>query len=236
MYTIALLIQKGGSGKTTLAISLATTAAADGLTALIVDLDPQTSACNWHDRRVAANPGAQNPLCLSAQPSRLAAVLREAGEGGIDLVIIDTPAKSSDAALAAAKVADLVLVPCKPQTFDLETVKSTREIIALAGGKPALAILNDVGAVGNRHEQAKAFLQNEGLPVCPYSFGHRVCFGDAVFFGKSATEHDPRGKGAEECRNVYKYTIRIVRKLEQERKRNDGIAKNGPRQARVKTG
>jgi chromosome partitioning protein len=233
MYTVALLIQKGGSGKTTLAISLATAAAADGLTALIIDLDPQTSACNWHDRRVAANPQSQNPLCLSAQPSRLSAVLKEAREGGVDLVIIDTPAKSSDAALAAAKVADLVLVPCKAQTFDLETVKSTREIIALAGDKPSLAILNDVSAVGNRHEQAKSFLQNEGLPVCPHSLGHRVCFGDAAFFGKSAAEHDPRGIGAEECRKVYKYTIQIVRKLQQERKRN-GTAKNRPRQSRLK--
>src|ERR1039458_10732437 len=91
MYTIALLIQKGGSGKTTLAISLATTAAADGLTTLIVDLDPQTSACNWHDRRKEKDSSAENPLCLSAQPSRLAAVLKEARVIGVDLALINSP-------------------------------------------------------------------------------------------------------------------------------------------------
>jgi chromosome partitioning protein len=234
MYTIALLIQKGGSGKTTLAVSLAAAAAADGLTTLIVDLDPQTSACNWHDRRKEKDSSAENPLCLSAQPSRLAAVLKEARESGVDIAIIDTPAKSADAALAAAKVSDLVLVPCRPQTYDLETIKATREIIALSGNKPALAILNDVQPSKDRQGQAKEKLQNEGLPVCPFMLGHRVCFGDAAFFGKSAAEYEPRGKGAEEIRNVYKYTIQIVRKLDKERKVNNGVAETGSQQAAVK--
>jgi chromosome partitioning protein len=230
MHRIAFVIQKGGAGKTTLAVSLATIAAAEGLTAMIVDLDPQANACMWHDARKEADPTAQNPLCLSAQPARLAAVLKEAEEGGVDIAFIDTPAKTSEASLAAAKEAGLVLVPCKAQAFDLRTIVPTMEIIALAGTKQSLAVLMDVPARGDRHLQATEFLQKNGLPVCPFMLGHRACFGDAAALGKSAIEYEPKGKGAEECRNVYEYTFRIVSQLEQEKKRN-GRAKTESRTA-----
>ena len=107
MYTIALIAQKGGTGKTTLAVSLAVAAGQVGLKALIFDLDPQATACNWKDRRKG-----DGPVVIDAQPSRLAAALEKAEENGVDFAVIDTPARSEQSALASAKVADLVLIPC----------------------------------------------------------------------------------------------------------------------------
>jgi chromosome partitioning protein len=103
MKTIALIAQKGGTGKTTLALCLAVAAEQDGLNTLIVDLDPQATACNWGDRRQS-----ESPLVIDAQPARMPQALDRARSGGINLVVIDTPARSEQAALAAAELADLI--------------------------------------------------------------------------------------------------------------------------------
>ena len=70
MYTVALIAQKGGTGKTTLAVSLAVAAGQVGMTSIIIDLDPQGTACNWKDRRKS-----DGPVVIDAQPGRLAAAL-----------------------------------------------------------------------------------------------------------------------------------------------------------------
>ena len=131
MKIIALIAQKGGTGKTTLALALAVAAEQAGLDTLIIDLDPQATACNWSDRRAA-----ESPLVIDAQPARMAQALEKARSGGIGLAVIDTPARSEQSALAAAKIADLIIIPCRPQIYDLETIANTRELITLAGDTP----------------------------------------------------------------------------------------------------
>ena len=66
MYTIAMIGQKGGGGKTTTGTGLAVQAAKSGLASLIIDLDPQANAANWKDRREV-----DNPAVVSAHVSRL---------------------------------------------------------------------------------------------------------------------------------------------------------------------
>ncbi len=89
MDVIAVIAQKGGTGKTTLAVSLAVAAELNGRTVAIVDLDPQTSASRWGDRRKA-----ETPVVVSAQPARLSHILQAADAQGADLVLIDTPPRS----------------------------------------------------------------------------------------------------------------------------------------------
>src|SRR3954452_6890808 len=127
MQVVAIIAQKGGTGKTTLALSLAVEAERQGKAAAIIDLDPQATATNWGDRRAA-----ETPVIVSAQPGRLRQVLAAAREQGADLVLIDTPARSEQAALEAAKAATLVLIPCRAAIYDLETV-STKDA---PGGAP----------------------------------------------------------------------------------------------------
>ena len=216
MYTVALVAQKGGTGKTTLAVSLAVAAGQVGMTSIIIDLDPQATACNWKDRRKG-----EGPVVIDAQPSRLAAALEKAAENGVDFAVIDTPARSEQSALAAAKAADLVIIPCRPQAYDLETIPNTMEILTLAGNKPAVAILNAVPAVGDRHEQAKGFLNRLKVPVCPYTLGHRAVFGDAGAVGLAAQEYDSRGKGAAEILQVYKYVLSTLVQLSKDKTKQE---------------
>ena len=216
MYTVALIAQKGGTGKTTLAVSLAVAAGQVGMTSIIVDLDPQATACNWKDRRKG-----DGPVVIDAQPARLAAALAKAAENGVDFAVIDTPARNEQSALAAAKVADLVLIPCRPQAYDLETIPNTKEILALAGNKPAIAILNAVPAIGDRHEQARELLNRLQVPVCPYTLGHRAVFGDAGAVGQAAQEYDPRGKGAAEILQVYKYVLSTLVQLSKDKTKQE---------------
>jgi len=216
MYTVALIAQKGGTGKTTLAVSLAVAAGQVGMTSIIIDLDPQGTACNWKDRRKS-----DGPVVIDAQPGRLAAALVKAEENGVDFAVIDTPARNEQSALAAAKAADLVLIPCRPQAYDLETIPNTKEILTLAGNKPAVVVLNAVPPVGDRHEQARELLNRLQIPVCPYTLGHRAVFGDAGAVGQAAQEYDQKGKGAAEILQVYKYVLSTLVQLSKDKNKQE---------------
>jgi chromosome partitioning protein len=110
METIAVISQKGGAGKTTIALGLAVEAERAGLATVIFDLDPQGSAATRADSRGQGNP----PDVVPAQAPRLPVLLDSAARQGAQLAIIDTPPHADTAALAAAQSADLVLIPCRP--------------------------------------------------------------------------------------------------------------------------
>lgn len=205
MQTIALIAQKGGTGKTTLALSLAVAAEAEGKVTLVIDLDPQASMCKWGDRR-----SADAPAVIDAQPARLASALQRAAEAGVELVIIDTPARVEQAAAEAARAADLVIVPCKPSIHDLETLQTTLDLIQGRALRPPVAVLNAVPAQGARCEQAAQAIRAMGIAVCPVTIGQRVAFEYAAQLGQSAAEYEPDGKAASEIRHVYKSICRIL--------------------------
>ena len=106
MPVIAIISQKGGAGKTTLAIHLAAAAQDAGRVALIIDTDPQATASQW-----AAWRGDTPPEVIDSPPPRLAAKVAAAQSQGAELIVIDTPPHADSAARAAVEVADLVLIP-----------------------------------------------------------------------------------------------------------------------------
>ena len=127
MRVVSIISQKGGAGKTTLALNLAGAAEVSGLQTVIVDLDPQASAKTWHDQR-----NGQNPIVISAHASRLPEVTNTSIKHGVDLCVIDTAPHSETAALAAARAADLVLIPCRPAVFDLRAIASSVDLAQIA--------------------------------------------------------------------------------------------------------
>ncbi len=193
MHTIALIAQKGGVGKTTIAIHLATAFAAEGRATLILDLDPQASATEWKDHRAA-----EFPAVLSIQPSRLSKVMDEAKSIATDVLILDTAPHSESTALEAARVADLILVPCQPTIMDLRAMSKTVDLLRLVR-KPAYAVLNGVPHQGSvADEAAQMIVDSFDLPMAPTRFGDRVAYSRCMIAGQAAQEIEPGGKAASE--------------------------------------
>lgn len=335
---IAVIAQKGGVGKTTATVSLATAAAMAGMTTLVIDVDPQASACKWSDRRkqwpyfrggdfknlhsmalalqkpedplteylashlapetkalinqydqseapsqalrqailaelntamedpalydekrcahvkmrketkdlLKKNPEGEGRVLfngflledaypqefakrrkvlpdvhvIDAQSARLSKTIEKATEQGFDCIIIDTPPHNAQAALDAAKVADLVMIPTKPQIMDLETIPNTKELLAHAGNPPVFALLTSVPTQGDRHDQAAGFLsaRSIAIPVCETTIGHRAAFGDSAAMGLTPLDLDLalHQKAAEEILNVFKYTIQTLKTIKAE--------------------
>ena len=205
MLTVALVSQKGGAGKTTLALNLAIASERAGHPAVVVDIDPQASAAAWADSREG-----ETPVVVSAQAARLAEVLATAREYGAALTLIDTAPHAEANALAAARTADLVLVPCRPSVLDLRAVTASIDICRFAG-TPAHAVLCATPARGTLADEAQSALEGYGLAVAPVRIGHRAAFVHAATAGQGAAEHDPRGKAADEISRLYEWMLATLR-------------------------
>src|SRR3546814_5187277 len=127
MKVLAILSQKGGVGKTTLATCLAVAAEQAGKVAAIIDLDPQATASFWKDVRQL-----DTPAVASIQPVRLPAMLKACEDAGTDLVVIDGAAVARDVAYEAARQADFILIPTKTAVFDtMRSEEHTSELQSL---------------------------------------------------------------------------------------------------------
>jgi chromosome partitioning protein len=203
MKTIAIISQKGGSGKTTIAVHLAVCTVRAGKVAAIIDLDPQASAVEWQSRRQA-----DTPEVITSTPERLASLLKQANENGADLAIIDTAPHSDRAATIAADLADVVLIPCRPAAFDIAAIGTTLNILKLTNAKErAVILLNAVpprGSLTNEAEDGLSAL----APVVPVRMAHRAAYSHAVNDGRSVEEYDPHGKAAAEIRDLYRWIMK----------------------------
>jgi len=200
MQTIAVLSQKGGSGKTTLALHLAVAAEQAGKVAAVIDIDPQASAAGWKDSR-----SSETPVVVSIPAARLAQALDAARSAGADLTLIDSAPHSSDVALAAAEAADFVLIPCRPGILDLRAIGATARIVKLAG-KQGSVVLNAMPPnAPNVLSDARAAVAVHGLDVAPITVQQRAAFAHALTIGKTAHEYDPKGKATEEIAQLYQW-------------------------------
>lgn len=197
MKTISIVSQKGGAGKTTLALHLAVAAEQAGKPTVIVDLDPQASSAKWGDSR-----SQESPVVVSAQSARLAKVLETAEEQGAVLAILDTAPHSENSALAAVRAADLILIPCRPAILDLRAIGDTVDLIKLAK-KTATVVLNAVPPRGSLAKEAQDAVAAYGISVAPVTVGQRAAFTHALTEGKVAQEYEPAGKAAEEIKELY---------------------------------
>lgn len=236
MKTIAILNQKGGSGKSTLVECLAVAAELDGQAVAILDMDPQGTTYEWAKRRLttAQDEARQrgedakvvaamtvNPPVISVSQANYKDEWERLRDLDADLVFIDTPARLDTWAMNAAELSDLVIIPAKPTVKDLERVEASIKLACVTQARPAFVVLNQARARGGRTAQAEAFIKDKKFPVCPARLGFRVAFEDADTFGQTPQEYEPSGLAAKEIQRVYRYTSRLLDQLTK-RKVDDG--------------
>ena len=135
MKSIAFLSQKGGSGKTTLAVHTAVAAQEAREKVFLIDTDPQKSATVWGDAREA-----EKPVVVTIAASELDKVLKAGNEDHMSLAIIDTAPHTAPDAARVAKSVDLIVIPCRPTAFDLAAVSNAVEIVRAAKKKAVLVL------------------------------------------------------------------------------------------------
>ena len=202
MRTVAIISQKGGAGKTTLAVHLATEAA-KACVALIIDTDPQATASRWSEWRAGGDP----EVIDCGAPSLLAGKLDKARDLGADIAVIDTPPHADGMARQAARLADLILIPCRPRAFDLAAIEATAELVKSAA-KPAFVVFNagPPRAPLIYKEAADLIAEGFGLPIAPVSLPERAAFHHSTAGGKTAPEFSALGKAAVEVEALWAWT------------------------------
>src|SRR3954465_4821756 len=106
MKVLSIIGLKGGSSKSTTALHLAVCAEQTGLSAAIIDTDPQGSAHKWFERRSASTPGVVREIDADVLPH----LITRARGNDVNVLLVDTPGKAETMALAACELADMVLV------------------------------------------------------------------------------------------------------------------------------
>jgi chromosome partitioning protein len=207
MKIIAIVAQKGGVGKTHLAIHLATLAELVGLPTVLIDLDPQASATAWKDGRAA-----ETPIVLPIPHTRLPKALEEAEAGGAKLVVIDTAPHVETPALAAIRAADLVLIPCKPGMLDIHGISATAQLIeATQKNDYAYAVLNFMPVrAPNVLAEVKESVSGFGLQIAPVVLHARTDFQKSLIAGLTAGEFEPDSKAGAEVAELLRWVCKLL--------------------------
>jgi chromosome partitioning protein len=205
MHTIVLATQKGGSGKTTLAIGLALAAIEAGHTVRLIETDPQGTLSNWQGRRVYAEPIVE-PVYVAGEIEQR---LQSLTESGVTLTIIDTAGGLSPSTAVAIGCADLCLIPARPTIADIEATASTLHIIR-SHDKPFAFVLNQTPIRGQRINSAATALCDEaaldiaGVLAKPFIV-MRNDHQDALSAGLAVSEYAPAGKSTDEIRGLWQW-------------------------------
>lgn len=198
MKILAIISQKGGVGKTTLATALAVAAEQDGLKTALFDLDDQATASFWGGIR--QDPA---PYVRDVKVALLPRDLEKARSAGIDLVILDCAPIHANAQ-AVADEADFVLIPTKPDIFDIRSMRATVKVMQ-SFAKRFAVVLTFCPPAGSEVADAREAVQKIEAELAPVELGLRKAYARAQQDGLAAQEYEPEGKAAKEIKSLYSY-------------------------------
>ena len=196
MKAITFVTQKGGSGKSTLCISLAVAAQEAGQSVCILEMDRQATVTDWAEHRKA-----DTPEVAQIDATQLDDIMNRLRDSDFDYVFIDTPGVDSPGSLAAIRAADLCVIPCRPTPADLRAFKPTLAAIYRLEKKFAF-VLNQTPPRSYRVRDAADGLAVLGV-LPDVNIVTRNDHQDALGMGQGVTEYNPTGQAASEIRRLW---------------------------------
>lgn len=208
MKVIAVLNQKGGSGKTTIATHLARALQLSGKSVLLVDSDPQGSSRDW----AAVREDNPVPVIAIDRPT-IERDLKNVAQK--DFVVIDGAPQASDLAISAIKVADLILIPVQPSPYDIwatsDLVDLIHQRIELTEGKLKAAFIISRAIKGTKiGADIRQALADYQLPVLTSAITQRVIYPTSAISGSTVLDDEPNGDAAKEINELLQEILSLL--------------------------
>jgi len=206
MKVISFVTQKGGSGKTTLALNLAVLATSIRNSVVILDMDAQGTARKWYERR-----DEEEPFLVEVVTGDLDRAIKGAVAKNFDWVFIDTPGRDDAAQAAAIDIADFCIIPCRPSAADLEATPATVEVVKRLN-TPYAFVLTQTPPRSFRIREAQTGLSYMGN-VCPTPVVLRNAYQDSQSMGLGVIEFEPGGRASAEIMECWKWITGKIKKV-----------------------
>jgi chromosome partitioning protein len=146
----------------------------------------------------------ENPAVYKALTPNLPGLLDKAKAEGRTIAVIDTAPHSTPGMDIIAKLADFLLIPCRPSVLDLVAISLSVQI-AQAADKPAAFVLNACNSRVAETGQSRKALERHPYPVAPVEIGSRQAYSRALTSGSTVIEFEPRGKAAQEISELWRW-------------------------------